>query len=314
MFRQLLSHYLPLAVKDWSSVTQICEELGNKETLNSSVVEPTYYSLESEKQKGNEDVSQWSSQSCQEFEEMPNSSPSSSYPTRLSIPDNSKSKTRIDSEDVSPSSSGNEWTTVKRPKLDIDSHLSTSNTFISHPSSKTCTADKHQKTLVISSALVSRTNIKQPNIDKESECSYEEDVSHSRMLLAERHQKETLTSFTTQTSEGVPCSGINVDTRHPITQEMLTATGSDRSDVSSRENAENEWVGSGSMYSESTLDKLMDCLTQFKYSLQRLQSHQLLAGVMEELHSTTTSQSSCSVESIIALLEQLEELYEAMAN
>lgn len=370
VFRQLLSKYLPLAVKEWSSVRRICEELDthNKEILNSSVLEPTYRS-ESENHKGDQDVSQWSLHSSEEFdrhnEEMPE--PIALQSTRLS--GNLKSETHKGSEDVSPSSSLYRWTTVKRPKLDLDCSFSVSPVNVSHPTTTKIytTAEEHQRALVISTAHVSGTTIKQPNVDRESGCSNEKNVSDPRSCLAERDQKEMLTTCTTRASEEVPSSGRDIDASHPVTQEvqkqddvshqktylsrkeilavrttrtileapnycmdidtshaatqevqkqMLVATGADWSEVSSRESAESEWEweGSGSEYSESTLDKVMDCLTQFKYSLQRLQSHQLLAVAMDEPNLTPTSRYSCSVESIISLLELLEELYEAMAN
>lgn len=77
------------------------------------------------------------------------------------------------------------------------------------------------------------------------------------------------------------------------------------SDVGGIEECGNESGGeesrSGSGYRETTLDKLMDCLTQFKYSLLRLHSCQLLV-------------QDPSTASIISSLEQLEDLYEAMAK
>ena len=79
---------------------------------------------------------------------------------------------------------------------------------------------------------------------------------------------------------------------------------------------------SESVYRETTLDKLMDCLTQFKYSLQRLHSSQLLRTepVSDHLaacsdHLELTASDGCSSnQSITYLLEQLEDLYEALGQ
>lgn len=83
---------------------------------------------------------------------------------------------------------------------------------------------------------------------------------------------------------------------------------------------------SESVYRETTLDKLMDCLTQFKYSLQRLHSSQLLTSepISDHLAACSdrltaqlepTAYDGCSSDqSITYLLEQLEDLYEALGQ
>ena len=71
---------------------------------------------------------------------------------------------------------------------------------------------------------------------------------------------------------------------------------------------------SDSVYKETCLDKIMDCLTQFKYSLKRLHSSQLLQAAPGEDSHDSISSFSCSVEGTVGLLERLEELYEAMVN
>ena len=85
--------------------------------------------------------------------------------------------------------------------------------------------------------------------------------------------------------------------------------------ISEVSNCENEMEkDSDLVYKETCLDKIMDCLTQFKYSLKRLHSSQLLqAALGEDLHDSISS-FSCSVEGTVGLLERLEELYEAMAK
>ena len=82
---------------------------------------------------------------------------------------------------------------------------------------------------------------------------------------------------------------------------------SDNADVST-ESSDNEAVedleSSESVYVETSLDKMMDCLTKFKYALQRLKSSHLLI--------TMDDSDSIIVETIISSYEQLEHLYEAM--
>ena len=73
------------------------------------------------------------------------------------------------------------------------------------------------------------------------------------------------------------------------------------------------------VYKETGLDKVMDCLTQFKYSIEKLHFSQLLTPTAVGESSTTISLSSltgagCSLESIIDSLQQLEELYETTAD
>ena len=118
---------------------------------------------------------------------------------------------------------------------------------------------------------------------------------------------------------------------HVSKQGSLLTVPTDRDDVSegacmfdSCSGSEKE---SESVYRETTLDKLMDCLTQFKYSLQRLFSSQLLRTepVSDHLaadrltacsdHLELTASDGCSSnQSITYLLEQLEDLYEALGQ
>ena len=59
-----------------------------------------------------------------------------------------------------------------------------------------------------------------------------------------------------------------------------------------------------SVYVETSLDKMMDCLTKFKYALQRLKNSHLLV--------TMDDSDAIILETIISSYEQLEHLYEAM--
>lgn len=65
---------------------------------------------------------------------------------------------------------------------------------------------------------------------------------------------------------------------------------------------------SGLVYTETSLDKMIDCLTRFKYSLQRLHSSQLLTLPNEV--DACSSVISC----IFSSYDRLEALYEAMAK
>ena len=82
---------------------------------------------------------------------------------------------------------------------------------------------------------------------------------------------------------------------------------SDNADVST-ESSDSEAIegleSSGSVYVETSLDKMMDCLTKFKYALQRLKSSHLLVAIDDP--------DSTIVESIISSYEQLEHHYEDM--
>ena len=77
---------------------------------------------------------------------------------------------------------------------------------------------------------------------------------------------------------------------------------SDNADVST-ESSDSEAINglesNGSVYMETSLDKMMDCLTKFKYALQRLKNSHLL-----------DNSDSIIVESIISSYEELEHHYE----
>ena len=92
---------------------------------------------------------------------------------------------------------------------------------------------------------------------------------------------------------------LSVDQKNQ--QETQNDNIADLSKESSDSEAIEELESSGSVYNiETSLDKMMDCLTQFKYALQRLKSSHLLMAIND---------SDSTVESIVISCDQLEELY-----
>jgi hypothetical protein len=87
-------------------------------------------------------------------------------------------------------------------------------------------------------------------------------------------------------------------------QQQAQTDNADVSKESSDSEAVKELESSGSVYVETSLDKMMDCLTKFKYAVQRLKSSHLLL--------TIDDSDSIVVESIVSCYEQLEHLYEDM--
>ena len=96
---------------------------------------------------------------------------------------------------------------------------------------------------------------------------------------------------------------LSVDQKNQ--QETQNDNIADVSKQSTDSEAGEELESSGLVYNimETCLDKMMDCLTQFKYALERLKSSQLLV---------TIDKSGSISGSIIDSFEQLEDLYEAM--
>ena len=92
--------------------------------------------------------------------------------------------------------------------------------------------------------------------------------------------------------------------RDPKDQQQAQSDNADVSMEPSDSEAIEGLESSGSVYVETSLDKMMDCLIKFKYALQRLKNSHLLV--------TIDDSDSIIVESIISSHEQLEHLYEAM--
>jgi hypothetical protein len=100
----------------------------------------------------------------------------------------------------------------------------------------------------------------------------------------------------------VPSATNYIHQRDLKGQQQAQTDNADVSKESSDSEAVEELESSGSVYVETSLDKMMDCLTKFKYALQRLKCSHLLV----------TMDDSIVVENIISCYEQLEHLYEAM--
>ena len=203
-------------------------------------------------------------------------------------------------EDHSPTLSQEE-ATVRDPKLALDSVLRQPREELGSRNKERIMTDSDTSNLTIISKRKDRssysedfsislspgwTPVKRRKLDPDSSLSAEDYTT----ILSDMHSH----TKTSAEEKGQPQA---LDVNADVSKESCD------SDI------EEELESSGSVYRETSLDKMMDCLTQFKYALLRLHSSQLLVPVND---SDTTSPMDSTIEGIISSHEQLEDLYEAM--
>ena len=241
-FRQFLSQYLSLAASNWMAVVQACKELDDR---NSKIL------------PSNPELS--SSADISKDEEFKDDSPtlsqeeiSTKHPQLALLP----SCEEVDS--------GSKLETIK---ADSDTLKSTKR--------KLCL--EHVGEDFPTFLNLDQTTIKQPRLDPDSSLSTKDATTISSALY--NHQR------------------IAMD------ETVQRQVQDDIADESSNNEIIVELESSDSVYMETSLDKMMDCITQFKYSLQKLKCSHLLV---------TVNDSDSTIENIISSFERLEDLYEAM--
>ena len=264
-FGQFLSEYLSLAATDWTALVRACKELDDR---NSEIIQTD------------------SNRSDRKF---------------IEIHKDQERQHLNDSPNLSQ-----EGMTTKYPELALDSVLPSCSKLESR-CEETVTADSDSSKPVSISKEEDHTVYADEDIPPSS--NVEQTLGPAKRFkldpdcgLPDEHDTSTVTSVPSATYHG-PQRVLSVDQKDQ--QEIQNDNIADVSKESSDSEASEELESSGSVYSimETSLDKMMDCLTQFKYALQRLKSSQLLV---------TVDKSGSISGSILDSFEQLEDLYEAM--
>ena len=194
--------------------------------------------------------------------------------------------------------------TVKHPEQFLASVLQSCEEVDSRNELETITTDSHTSRLTSfsktgkdcsnyvneddpTSLNIEWTPVKRPKLDPHSNLPADDDTAMARAKSSH--------------------PGSSVAEKYSLDIKFMDSSVSSKE--SSNSHTEEELESSGSVHMEASLDKMMDCLTKFKYSLQRLHSRQLLQPVEE---SDTALPMDSTFESIVNTYEQLEDFYEAM--